>query len=375
MAPLDTQAKELRRRAEDAYANGWFEDALEDFLESEKKNKYDFLVHISIGMIYLFQKIDKEKAIEYFEKATKYAKPKSPYHASFALLYKALIKRDLGHIEEAEKCTDEAVRLCPDFAEALYHNALYNALLNKPAKAIPLLKEAIVIDINYCEKIHNEKAFNKIRSQVNAMFEELRDEQGRKANTEYEILAKKLNALNDLINEIRNQEPMEIDDFAINKNTQRVMELMRRNSYRDYLEANVLLENLYVLQKNLVNDIKTRLEKIIKTYNSSIIEMGNDVDRRINEKLKNIHQGFGIGIIISIVLCVGGCFVNVICGDPVGEISGYIPGVALYVGIILVIIYFVLPTKARGKTKTPEIVSTESGIKCLQGILSELEKI
>lgn len=37
MAPLDTQAKELKRRAEDAYANGWFEEALEDFLESEKK--------------------------------------------------------------------------------------------------------------------------------------------------------------------------------------------------------------------------------------------------------------------------------------------------------------------------------------------------
>jgi len=34
MAPLDTQAKERRKRAEEAYANGWVEDAEEEFLES-----------------------------------------------------------------------------------------------------------------------------------------------------------------------------------------------------------------------------------------------------------------------------------------------------------------------------------------------------
>ena len=38
MAPLDTQAKERKKRAEQAYANGWFEEAEEEFLESEKLN-------------------------------------------------------------------------------------------------------------------------------------------------------------------------------------------------------------------------------------------------------------------------------------------------------------------------------------------------
>ena len=49
-APLDTQSKELRVRAEIAYQNGWFlPEALEDFLQAEQKNKYDFAVHISIA--------------------------------------------------------------------------------------------------------------------------------------------------------------------------------------------------------------------------------------------------------------------------------------------------------------------------------------
>lgn len=80
MNPLDTQAKERRKRAEEAYSYGWIDDAEEEFLASEKLNKFDFAIHISLGMIYLFHKVDKNKALECFEKAIKYAKPKSAYY-------------------------------------------------------------------------------------------------------------------------------------------------------------------------------------------------------------------------------------------------------------------------------------------------------
>ena len=87
-----------------------------------------------------------------FEKAAKYAKPKSPYHASFALLHAALIKRDLGQIEEAEKYTREAAELTNDFAEAFYQNAIYNAYLKNPHESINSLERAIRLDKNYCIK-------------------------------------------------------------------------------------------------------------------------------------------------------------------------------------------------------------------------------
>lgn len=176
MAPLDTQAKELRRRAEDAYANGWIEDALEDFLESEKKNRYDFSVHISIGMIYLFQKKNKEKALEYFDKAIKYARPKSAYHTSFALLYKALIRYNSNLIEEAEKLTAEAVDLSPDFAEALYQNAQYNARLKNIQKSVSNLEKAIRSDRNYCLKAAHEPCFDSVRSEINHLMIKLRND-------------------------------------------------------------------------------------------------------------------------------------------------------------------------------------------------------
>ena len=176
MAPLDTQAKERRKRAENAYSNGWINDAEEEFLEAEKLNRYDFAIHISLGMIYLFRKIDKEKALEYFEKAIKYARPESNYHTSYALLYKGVIMRDYGQIEEAEKCTAEAVELSPDFADAFYQNAQYNAQLRNVQKSIANLAKAIKIDKNYCLKADKDEMFDPIKSEVNKLFKRLRDE-------------------------------------------------------------------------------------------------------------------------------------------------------------------------------------------------------
>ena len=192
IAPLATQAKELRRRAEDAYANGWYDDALKDFLKSEKKNKYDFAVQISIGLIYFFHYDNREKALEYFKKATKYARPKSPYHASFALLHSALIERDFGHIAEAERMTSEATVLSQDFAEAFYQNAQYNAQLNNVEKSLAAIEKAVKLDRNYCIKADADEMLEPVREQILALIERLRDQIKPACFTLFERLDKAL---------------------------------------------------------------------------------------------------------------------------------------------------------------------------------------
>jgi len=162
-APLDTQAKELRTRAQEAFSNGWFDDAETDYLESEEKNRYDFTVHISLGLIYLFHKINKEKALEYFEKAIKYAKPKSNYYTSYALLHKALIMLDLNKVEEAERATQEAITLSPDLREAYYQNAQYNALLGNTELSFKSLIHCVEYDINYLLKYDNDHYLKNVK--------------------------------------------------------------------------------------------------------------------------------------------------------------------------------------------------------------------
>lgn len=171
-APLDTQAKELKKRAEEAYRNKWIDDALEDFLESEKKNRYDFTIHQSLGNIYLFHKKNPGKALEYYEKAVKYAIPCSPYHNSLALLHIGLIKYLQEDFQKAYEATLEAIKLSPDFGEAHYQHAQYCAILGKHDEAIEHLWEAIKVNRHYCVKVGSEKDFSVMKGQLRSFFKE-----------------------------------------------------------------------------------------------------------------------------------------------------------------------------------------------------------
>ncbi len=173
-APLDTQAKELKKRAEYAYQNGWIDDALKDFLESEKKNRYDFTIHQNLGNIYLFKKKDQDKALEYYKKAVKYATPKSSYYTSISLLHIGVVKYLQKDFKEAYNATLKAIELSPDFYEAHYQHAQYCASLGKYNEAIKNLKKAIVEgDKYYCVKAESEKDFNEMKEQLKSLFKEL----------------------------------------------------------------------------------------------------------------------------------------------------------------------------------------------------------
>ena len=293
MAPLDTQAKERRKRAENAFSNGWIEDAEEEFLETEKLNKYDFAIHISLGMIYLFNKINKKKALEYFEKAIKYAKPESNYYTSFALLHKASIMRDLAKIEEAEKCTQEAINLSPDLSEAYYQNAQYNALLNKPDKSISSLKKAIKMDKLYCLKVNTNEDFDSIRDMVNNLFRELRDEEGNKLQSEFVTIIKRQDDFGTLCNKI--------NKFAINPDfhhnlttnmIKKIKAYIKRNSYFDIVRSSELIIDLKHKQEEMFDWLRSELSKKeddIKKQ-SRLIYANKDSEKNLFlNKIKKLH--------------------------------------------------------------------------------------
>jgi tetratricopeptide (TPR) repeat protein len=243
MAPLDTQAKERRKRAQTAFANGWIDDAEEEFLESAKLNKFDFSIHISLGLIYLFSKIDKTKALSCFESAIKYARPQSPYYTSYALLHKALIKFDLGDVDEAERSTAEAVDLSPDFAEALYQNAQYNAQLTNAGKATARLEEAIKQDRYYCLKVNADSLFDPIREQVNDLFHRLRDEEKEKASKSCDAISAKHDRLCAVVSELSHEDFVDLSALCtetkrIDGTLKEVAERKHRNSYFDFLDIN-----------------------------------------------------------------------------------------------------------------------------------------
>ncbi len=304
MAPLDTQAKERRKRAEEAFSNGWIGDAEEEYLESEKLNRYDFSIHISLGIIYLFHRIDKEKALTYFDKAIKYAKPKTNYYTSYALLYKALIFFDFGKIKEAESNSSKAVSLSPELSEALYQNAQYNAQLKNIDKCIANLKKAIKIDKLYCLKADKDTLFNPVRDQVDELFKSLRKHEGSLAQLRCKQIYTKYDAYSEFINEVQKLNVVDVsswlkDNRNIGNMLNKTKEYIRHNSYFDYLTVNQVCVN------KIINDTEKLYSQIHDEINSeqSRIYYRKSYSREDHDKKKsNVLSGtlsyIGIGSFI-----------------------------------------------------------------------------
>ena len=300
-ASLETQGKEIRKKAEKAYANGWYDEALESFLESEKKDLYDFSIHISIGMIYLFNKIDKNKALEYFDKAIKYARPKSSYHEAFALLYKALIKRDLGLLKEAEQHAAEAIELYPDFAEAYFQNALFNAQLANAHQAIDSLEAAIRMDKNYCLKA-NDSVFNPIRDEVDQLIVTLKDETNKACAALIGKIVLTLKETNDLLKPYADYGKR---SFSIKQYDFEFMEieyLLKRNSYFDCLDAQSRLNALVSQIQQYADNAKQYLDAIHASLEHEIHASPQKAQNDLRKKRKTMSDNIGLMVFIWFLL-------------------------------------------------------------------------
>ena len=87
--PRLAQANELRESGIDKYKKNWIDEAFDDLIKAKELNQTDFIIHQSLGNIYLFQKKDLEKALVSYKNAAKYAHD-YPYYVGYALLHVGL---------------------------------------------------------------------------------------------------------------------------------------------------------------------------------------------------------------------------------------------------------------------------------------------
>jgi hypothetical protein len=120
--PLATVALELRKRAETALTNGWWEDAVDDLSESLQNNRYDYLAHLQLGRVLWFQYGHWQPSMEQFELAARYgaaadAGPAQRYYAALALIHMSLLWRMDGSEEALRQALSACARaweLVPD---------------------------------------------------------------------------------------------------------------------------------------------------------------------------------------------------------------------------------------------------------------------
>ncbi len=314
----DEQIDKVRYKSDNAYAKGNIQEALGNFLEMKSFIQNDFSSTISLGMVYLFHEIDKKMALDYFDKAIEYVRPFSSYYVSYTLLYKALIKRDFGLIEEAEKCSREAIKSSPGLSEAMYQNAQYNALLERPEKAIPLLKQVIKSDIVYCLKIKREKDFGQINSEVTKMFEEIRDKENEKVKKRVEVENKSMAFFNNAIKGVGRlgYDVSNISSVKILQDVEsEIDKMIKNNSIFDAYISGIMLSLLTKKLQRKKEQLKIKCKEINTKIESKIRELGIGVTG------KNKRGG-----VISF-------FLHFLCGQVVALPFGWYIGVPLGIGI------------------------------------------
>lgn len=309
-SPLDTKAKELRKRGEEAYLNEWTEDALQDFLESEQINRYDFFVHISLGMIYLFYKKDDEKALEYFDKAMKYAKPKSNYYTSYALLHKAYIKQKMGLTQESESLSQEAINLCPDFSEAYYQNAQYNTILNNIPKSIANLTKAIELDKNYCLKSDSDPVFERIKNDLVSLYEKLRNMQVERGKYAIKKLELSIGDINKITNEIGKTSTVPIEEL------QPAKELLNKNTYFEALDARSKIFEFFKNLKAHMEDLHNYMKSEIEDLEAEIVFENDPHQKKKRSNKLNIAVAVLVSIVLYIILVITSLVITEINGLP-----------------------------------------------------------
>lgn len=312
--PLDTQAKELRKRAEFAYLNGWIDEAEVDLLESIKKNYQDFIALHILGNIN-YHKKNYWKALEYYQKAAKYAAPQSKKGACKALLYSAEVYKELGKVEDAYQSTRLAMDMLPDDTHNLFNHAAYASMMRYTDKSIDHLRKAAIKDPTCLIAADSDERFSHVKQEKEQLKRDLRDRQ-REA---VEHLMQKINSLKrDFESAKRVADDVGITDFTVfvkdlaslDDNIAEINKLYMRDSYFDLLKAEQVTRDAY--DRSLKD-----YEKHVKEWmNRGSISLDN-LKAKVNEieNKKYCGWGFFITVIVGILAYI------ILNNTPLGELG------------------------------------------------------
>ena len=173
LAEFEREARAYRSRAETAYLNGWYDEALADFLEAEKRNYPDFAVLRSIANICLYHLIHLVKSLEYFRRAAKYSRPNDARQSAEAHYFAGVVCAIQQHFKEGLEHLGEAIALNPDLFEAHYQKACLAAMLHESGEAVASLDLAIKGDPRYYERAKADEVFDSVRPHVQALLDRL----------------------------------------------------------------------------------------------------------------------------------------------------------------------------------------------------------
>jgi tetratricopeptide (TPR) repeat protein len=309
-APLDTAAKELRARAVDAYNNGWYEEALNDFLESERKNYQDFLVCRYIANIFFYHLNDPAKALDYFRKAAKYAEPRNASLSAEANYFAGVAAGVLHDFRPGLEHLKNAIRLNPSFPEASFEAAGFAAMLGQVKEMEDYLQQAIRGNAGNFERVKENCMFDEIRTPVNQLLQQLSSES-------HEEAAASLREFDRIVETVKKSGSDQLENYL------QTLELLRKTTNQSgYITDRDLIYTVSELRKRCFRDAKdavrakikeneTRCEDLEKSHKSKVMTIRWTLEKHLYDRssLKSRFKDWDAGCATYILLWIAWVFV------------------------------------------------------------------
>jgi len=143
--------------------------------DAEEKNYEDFSVHSQLAELYA-ELGEDAKAIEYFEKTAKYARPHSRDIAAEALLASAILRERHGHLEDAYQAAAYELkpRQCKIRRRTAYACARLGVRTGRTAEALSALRRLFVIAPRTSLRVPGKPVFEPIEQKIRGLLNHLR---------------------------------------------------------------------------------------------------------------------------------------------------------------------------------------------------------
>ena len=185
--PQAIPIRNLRRKAEESYKNGKFDEAIKFFGDAVAKYQGDFTIYYQLGLIYFFEKADFKNSMENFRLASKYACNKyNPVFIHGMVFTGLLLKLFAIHTKNADMLSEAYQAIYQAYASDTGYNFSKYALAQCSAvmafrsdlvvQANSLLKNLIMSDKLFAIQVIRDIAFNSYIDELEKLIKSIYDE-------------------------------------------------------------------------------------------------------------------------------------------------------------------------------------------------------
>ena len=306
--PLTAEELELKRRAEEAYAEGRSDDAIRDFERLREINPPDFSVHLYLGNLRFFDQGDAEQAVYAYSRAAKQARSAAPAMAARALLHLGLVRRLEHQLDEACVCSEEALHLVPS-AAAAYEHAVNLALAGRREDSLAALEGALRSQPLLAVRAAADPDLTIQGASVRELIAALTDEEDRRGNEALPTLLRSLSIADAASHQIGLPPWAELHFAKVRSDLERVRAVLPRleTAADTYLRRHARRRGLGLVAIMLLESLAQAVERLtseLETQETAHVLHADRIEQEIRSKGSGRKAGLGCVGVATLALLV-----------------------------------------------------------------------